>query len=129
MLLPGLRGDTAACVAALERSQAPAATLNRLAGLLVPFLLAGNAIPLLLVLIAALFWSPGLLGLAALLVLAAGWHLKFVSVVKVAHVQGYGIGKLQRGRPVLRPPCDAPAIPGGRNLGYSPIIATSPSTI
>jgi phenylacetyl-CoA:acceptor oxidoreductase subunit 2 len=90
--------------AALERAQAPAATLGRIAALRVPFLLVGNVIPVLLALVAALYWRPGMLELAAALVLAGGWYMKFIIVTAAAQVQGYGIGKLQRGRPVFRKP-------------------------
>ena len=90
--------------AALERAQAPAATLHRIAALRMPFLMGGNVIPVLLTLVAALSWRPGLLELAGALVLAAGWYLKFVIVTSAAQVQGYGVGKLQRGRPVFRKP-------------------------
>jgi len=45
-----------------------------------------------------------LLELAAALVLAGGWYLKFVIVTSAAQVQGYGVGKLQRGRPVFKKP-------------------------
>ncbi len=89
---------------ALERAQAPAATLVRIGNLRVPFLLLGNVAPILLSLVATLFWRPGLLEMAAFLVLAGGWHMKFVIVTSAAQVQGYGIGKLQRGRPVMKKP-------------------------
>ncbi|OGT80828.1 MAG: hypothetical protein A3H91_02295 [Gammaproteobacteria bacterium RIFCSPLOWO2_02_FULL_61_13] len=90
--------------AALERAHAPAATLQRIAALRVPFLVAGNVIPVLLMLVAALYWRLWLLELAAALVLAGGWYLKFVIVTSAAQVQGYGVGKLQRGRPVFKKP-------------------------
>ncbi|MBI1731552.1 MAG: dimethyl sulfoxide reductase anchor subunit [Gammaproteobacteria bacterium] len=90
--------------AALERAQASAATLNRIASLRVPFLLVGNALPVVIGLVAALFWRAALLELAAILALIGGWYLKFVIVTSAAQVQGYGIGKLQRGRPTLRKP-------------------------
>ena len=90
--------------AALERAQAPAATQHRIAALRAPFLVAGNVIPVLLTLVAALSWRPGLLELAGVLVLAGGWYLKFVIVTRAAQVQGYGVGKLQRGRPLFRKP-------------------------
>lgn len=89
---------------AIERAQAPAAVLHRVAALRVPFLLFGNAVPVLLALVATLFWRGTLLQAAAVLALAGGWYLKFVIVTGAAQVQGYGIGKLQRGRPVLKKP-------------------------
>jgi phenylacetyl-CoA:acceptor oxidoreductase subunit 2 len=90
--------------AALERSGAPAAALQRVAALRMPFLLVGNVLPVIIVLVAVLLRPAGLLELAAALALVAGWHLKFVIVTGAAQVQGYGIGKLQRGRPQLRKP-------------------------
>jgi phenylacetyl-CoA:acceptor oxidoreductase subunit 2 len=89
---------------ALQKSQAPVATLNRITALRAPFLLIGNALPVLIALVAALFWRPGLLELSAALTLAGGWWLKFIIVTGAAQVQGYGIGTLRRGRPEIRKP-------------------------
>jgi phenylacetyl-CoA:acceptor oxidoreductase subunit 2 len=89
---------------ALQRSQAPAGTLARVTALRAPFLLIGNVLPVLVALVAALYWRPGLMELAAALALAGGWWLKFVIVTGAAQVQGYGIGTLRRGRPQLRKP-------------------------
>ncbi len=88
----------------LELAQAPAATINRVAALRVPFLLWGNVIPVALVLAGVFFWRWPLLEVSAALALAGGWYLKFVIVTGAAQVQGYGVGRLQKGRPVLRNP-------------------------
>lgn len=88
----------------LELAQAPAATINRVAALRVPFLLWGNVIPVALVLAGVFFWRWPLLEASAALALAGGWYLKFVIVTGAAQVQGYGVGRLQKGRPVLRKP-------------------------
>lgn len=89
---------------ALLRANAPAAALARIGSLRLPFLLVGNAIPVALCLTGTFFWRVPLLQAAAVLALAGGWYLKFVIVTGAAQVQGYGIGKLQRGRPVLKKP-------------------------
>lgn len=88
----------------LELAQAPAATINRVAALRVPFLLWGNVLPVAIALAGVLVWRTLLLEVAAVLALAAGWYLKFVIVTGAAQVQGYGVGKLQKGRPVLKKP-------------------------
>lgn len=90
--------------AALQRHGAPAATLARIGVLRVPFLLAGNVLPVLLALVATLYWQGALLQVAAAIALIGGWYLKFVIVTGAAQVQGYGVGRLQKGRPVLRKP-------------------------
>jgi phenylacetyl-CoA:acceptor oxidoreductase subunit 2 len=90
--------------AALDAAQAPGGTRARLAGIHGLFLWGGNALPLALVLVPLVAGPEWLTPLAALLALFAGWHLKFVVVARAADVQGYGIGKLQRGRPALRKP-------------------------
>ncbi len=38
--------------------------------------------------------------ISAIIVVLSGWHLKFVLVTRLAHVQGFGLGKLQRGHPL-----------------------------
>jgi phenylacetyl-CoA:acceptor oxidoreductase subunit 2 len=89
---------------ALERNQAPAGAQDRFKAIHVPFLWFGNALPLALVLIPFVAPLDWLIPLAALLVLFAGWHMKFVLVARAAFVQGYGVGKLRRGRPEPRKP-------------------------
>lgn len=39
--------------------------------------------------------------ISAIIVVLSGWHLKFVLVTRLAHVQGFGLGKLQRGHPLI----------------------------
>lgn len=89
---------------AVTRAGAPAAALTRIGAMTLPFLLLGNAVPAALALAAAFSANMSVLQAAAALALAGGWHLKFVIVTGAAQVQGYGIGKLQKGRPVLRKP-------------------------
>ncbi|MBE7421669.1 MAG: phenylacetyl-CoA:acceptor oxidoreductase [Zoogloeaceae bacterium] len=38
--------------------------------------------------------------IATIIVVLSGWDLKFVLVTRLAHVQGFGLGKLQRGHPL-----------------------------
>lgn len=38
--------------------------------------------------------------ISTIIVVLSGWHLKFVLVTRLAHVQGFGLGKLQRGHPL-----------------------------
>ena len=90
----------------LHDSKAPKKTLEILDACNKPFLIIGNAFPLVLIVIAAAVPSirPVFYLLAALLSLANGWYLKFTIVARAAQNQGYGIGKLQKGRPNPRPP-------------------------
>jgi phenylacetyl-CoA:acceptor oxidoreductase subunit 2 len=69
------------------------------------FLLAGNIVPALaLVLPGATIGRLWLLLAACVLTVAAGWYVKYVIVAKAAFVQGYGLGKLRKGRPRIKPP-------------------------
>ena len=88
---------------ALGKSATPDGALRQLDRLRAPWLVGGNLLPLL---IGAGAWSgiPHALPIAALLAALAGWHMKFVLVVRASFVQGYGMGTLQRGRPTPRRP-------------------------
>lgn len=88
----------------LERNQAPIGAVQKFKSIHVTFLWGGNAVPLALVLIPFVARMNWLIPLAALLAVLAGWHMKFVLVAKAAFVQGYGIGKMHRGRPTPRKP-------------------------
>ncbi|HJP37262.1 MAG TPA: phenylacetyl-CoA:acceptor oxidoreductase [Gammaproteobacteria bacterium] len=91
--------------AALERSEAPGGTLLALAKLHPEFLVTGCLLPVLLVVIPVPEGgAPWGVLLAGSLALISGWRLKFGLVTKAAYKQGYGIGKLRAGRPVIKPP-------------------------
>ena len=90
---------------ALARSKAPAGTLQALAKMHLEFIVAGCLVPVLCVAISFVFglgdWGAYLAGVPALV---SGWRLKYVIVVKASFKQGYGIGKLRKGRPIVKPP-------------------------
>lgn len=90
---------------ALARSKAPAGTLQALAKMHRELIVTGGGLPLLFVLMAFVF-ELGAWGvyLAGALALVSGWRLKYGIVVKASFKQGYGIGKLRKGRPVMKPP-------------------------
>ncbi|RME34214.1 MAG: phenylacetyl-CoA:acceptor oxidoreductase [Gammaproteobacteria bacterium] len=92
--------------AALTAAEAPAEALAAL-GRFNPLLLGGgNVLPLVLALAATALPTQQLplMFSAALLALAGGWLSKFVIIRKAAHLQGYAVGRLRRGRPQIRPP-------------------------
>ena len=41
---------------------------------------------------------------ASILAVLSGWHMKFTIVTRAAQQQGYSLGKLKRGRPIIKPP-------------------------
>ena len=90
----------------LAAGNAPAAVLKALDRVNRPQAILGNALPLLL-LAAVMVW-PHLLQplalLACILATASGWMMKFTLVTRAARVQGYALGKLQQGRPTIKPP-------------------------
>ena len=90
----------------LAANNAPAATLKLLAEVNRPHVILGNALPLLLLLTVALM--PDLLQplalLACILATASGWLMKFTIIARASKVQGYALGKLQKGRPTIKPP-------------------------
>lgn len=89
---------------ALQKSQAPVAALDKLKGVQNSFLIAGNLLPLLLAIAYLVGDSNSLLVPALLLAVVTGWQMKFTVIAKAAMVQGYRLGKLQRGRPIPKSP-------------------------
>lgn len=94
-----------AYLAALKRAQAPAAALSVLQGVQREVLLLGAVLPgaLIVISLAGIMVTPALL-LSGVLLIAVGWRLKYSIVVKAAYKQGYGVGKLRKGRPRPRAP-------------------------
>jgi len=90
---------------ALARSKAPAGTLQAFTKLHREFFIAGFLLPILFVLTSFVLelaiWATYLAGVFALV---SGWRMKYILVVKASFKQGYGIGKLRRGRPVVKSP-------------------------
>ena len=90
----------------LAANNAPPAALRALDDTDRPQVILGNALPLLL-LATVIVW-PDLLQplalLACILATASGWLMKFTIVTRAAKVQGYALGKLQQGRPTIKPP-------------------------
>lgn len=91
-------------LAALRRAGAPKGALERLRKIQGLFLFGGNLVPIGLGLAYLFMRLNWLLASACVLALLAGWHMKFVLVAKASYVQGYGIGKLKKGRPRPRKP-------------------------
>jgi phenylacetyl-CoA:acceptor oxidoreductase subunit 2 len=90
----------------LNASKTPAKTLSILNGIHAQILWGSNIAPLVL-LLAAMFLSAQttlLSSIAAVLTVAGGWYMKFVIVARASQVQGYSLGKLQKGRPKMKPP-------------------------
>jgi phenylacetyl-CoA:acceptor oxidoreductase subunit 2 len=89
----------------LRRAQAPGGTLQVLSKLHREFMITGCVLPVLLAVIpVAAGRAPWGILLAGALALIAGWRLKYALVTKAAYKQGYGIGKLRKGRPVIKTP-------------------------
>ena len=90
----------------LALNNAPPGALKILDGINRPHVILGNALPLLL--LVTIIVQPALLGplalLACILATASGWLMKFTIIAKAAKVQGYALGKLQKGRPTIKPP-------------------------
>ena len=90
----------------LAANNAPPAALKVLDDVNRPHVILGNALPLLL-LATVIVW-PDLLQplalLACILATASGWLMKFTIITRAAKVQGYALGKLQKGRPTIKPP-------------------------
>ena len=90
----------------LALNNAPRAALKILDDINRPHVILGNALPLLL--LVTIIVQPALLGplalLACILATASGWLMKFTIIVKASKVQGYALGKLQKGRPTIKPP-------------------------
>ena len=90
----------------LAVSKAPEKTLQVLSGIHATTFLGGNVLPFILVSVSLVM--PDLMVLlvsvASILTVMSGWHMKFTIVVHAAQQQGYSLGKLRRGRPVITPP-------------------------
>ena len=90
----------------LAANNAPPSALKILDGIDRQQVILGNALPLLL--LATIIIVPSLLAplalLACILATAGGWLMKFTIIAKAAKVQGYALGKLQKGRPNIKPP-------------------------
>jgi phenylacetyl-CoA:acceptor oxidoreductase 26-kDa subunit len=90
----------------LNVSKAPPKTLSILNGIH-PVILWGSNIAPLVLLLAAMFianMTAMFACIAAVLVVLGGWYMKFTIVARASQVQGYSLGKLQKGRPNLKPP-------------------------
>lgn len=90
----------------LRAAKAPKKSLEILSGIKGLTLWGGNVVPLALIL-AAMFISnltTILASIAAILAVASGWYMKFTIVARASQVQGYSLGKLQKGRPKMKPP-------------------------
>lgn len=86
----------------LLSSNPPTPVIAALPRLGLRFVLFGHLLPLLFI-AASYSDSPFSLiniSISAILVVLSGWYLKFVLVTRLAHVQGFGLGKLQRGHPL-----------------------------
>jgi phenylacetyl-CoA:acceptor oxidoreductase 26-kDa subunit len=93
-------------LAKLNGSKAPKNTLSVLNGIDPLMLWGSNVVPIVL-LLTSMFLSSytGLLScLAALLAVVGGWYMKFIIVARASQVQGYSLGKLQKGRPKMKAP-------------------------
>lgn len=90
----------------LADSNAPAKTQQIIANINTLQVLVGNGIPVILIILAIVMTNIAgtALVLASMLVVLSGWQMKFIIVARAAQVQGYSLGKLQKGRPNLDPP-------------------------
>jgi len=90
----------------LAVSKAPKQTLSVLSGIHAFTFWGGNVVPFILV--CAALMIPGisiiLVSVASIISVLSGWHMKFVIITRAAQQQGYSLGKLNRGRPVIKPP-------------------------
>ena len=106
MVLLGVRvWSWFAYVDALRRAQAPAPALSVLQGIQREVLVFGTALPMALILasLTGIETVPALV-LSSAVVIAVGWRVKHTIVIKAAYKQGYGVGKLRKGRPQPRVP-------------------------
>ncbi|MFT5350909.1 MAG: phenylacetyl-CoA:acceptor oxidoreductase subunit 2 [Planctomycetota bacterium] len=90
----------------LNGSKVPPKTLSILNGIHPLILWGSNVAPLVLLLAGMLFsnLTTLLVCIAATLTVLGGWYMKFTIVARASQVQGYSLGKLQKGRPNLKPP-------------------------
>ena len=86
----------------LLSSDSPSQVIAALPKLGSRFVLFGHFLPVLFI-AGSYLDSPFSLiniSISAILVVLSGWYLKFVLITRLAHVQGFGLGKLQRGHPL-----------------------------
>lgn len=90
----------------LLESKAPPKTLKLLDGIHPITLWGGNVVPFVLLIAALLVpnMTTLLASTAAVLAVLSGWWMKFTIVARASQVQGYAVGKLQKGRPNIKPP-------------------------
>jgi len=69
-------------------------------------IIAGNVIPAMLIILSMAMpeLAHPVTASASVLIVVSGWHMKFVIITRASQVQGYGLSKVQRGRPDIRPP-------------------------
>jgi phenylacetyl-CoA:acceptor oxidoreductase subunit 2 len=90
----------------LGEAKVPAVTLTNLEKIHFFQIIAGNVIPVILIVLSLSVpeWATLAIISAGVLVIIAGWHMKFTIITRAAQVQGYALSKVQRGRPMIRPP-------------------------
>ncbi|MCP4316106.1 MAG: polysulfide reductase NrfD [Hyphomicrobiales bacterium] len=81
---------------ALNEKGAPTGTIKVLDAATPSFVIAGHALPALLIVLSVVagFMGPVLLGLAGVSVFATGWLFKFVLITRAAFNQGYAIERM-----------------------------------
>ena len=89
---------------ALVATGAPKAALHALAAINKTFISVGTLLPLALSAIYLFTGESIALVAAAIPAVLSGWQMKFTIITRAAQVQGYSMGKLKRGRPVMKPP-------------------------
>ena len=90
----------------LSDTKVPTETLSTLGKIHLIQIIAGNLIPAMLITLSMTMpelATPAMIS-ASLLIMIAGWHMKFTIITRAAQVQGYRLSKVQRGRPNIRPP-------------------------
>ncbi len=90
----------------LNAAKAPAKTLAVLHCIHPLMLWGANVAPLALLLAAMLFAGQTTLFacIAATLAVLGGWYMKFIIIARASQLQGYSLGKLQKGRPNIKAP-------------------------
>lgn len=90
----------------MESGDAPAAATEIIRDIGHAQIILGHFFPLLLLTMAESLpeLARPLALLAGIVVTSCGWRMKYIIVVRAAKVQGYALGKPQRGRPDSRPP-------------------------
>ncbi|NOG59607.1 MAG: phenylacetyl-CoA:acceptor oxidoreductase [Proteobacteria bacterium] len=90
----------------LTTAKAPKQTLSVLNSINTLVLWPGNILPFILVGTCLLLsnFTNIFITIASVLAILSGWHMKFTIITRAAQQQGYSVGKLKRGRPVIKPP-------------------------